>query len=581
MPAKASAAARWLGASYLLLAVSFALHCSFVALRDHYSIPHVDDWRILGDLFSQPLVEWLLRDQNGHRVPTTLALLLLDYTFLRGQMHLLVVASLFCAWLAVGALAVGLRRDAGGADSIDCACLGFCVFCLFWAGSSFDLVWGANQGSQLGVMWLAIALASLSVHQRRRHAEPPRAGARLLIAAGLAAFAATFSHGMGAASWGALLVAACVARLRGWVIAAFVLAAVASVLLYATNLAHVPFGSFWAYLRYLETAPGKMFWVWMAFLGSPLAHAAGGLRWLAPPESFDFARLAGTLGMGGFLAYAAWLLFRRSRAGSAELLFAGLMAFSATGGVILMLNRFALPDTVVAERFLTWSSLFWMGGVSAAGNLLRQRSWGPVLVAPLLAALSLSLVPSLLGARLQQDENRYQQQTAAAMHLSGVRWDTLGKVGMARQVTVYPVVERLKRDRRSFFADGRDRLLGAPLAERLRPAPAGSCSGSVEQGRRIDALDRPAALLSGRVSRGPRDRPLSFVVLSDRAGIIRGFGAIGTPARTEPSPQARAAAPPTAPWSGFVNGVRRSDRYTAWGVLEGDEGACPLGSWRP
>jgi hypothetical protein len=514
----------------------------------------------------------MFADQVGHRVPMTLLLLYLDYTYFAGHMHLLVVASLACAWIASGVFYVAFRAESAAPSPVDRAAYAFCVFAVFWAGSGFDFVWGANQGSQQTVALLAISFTALAVYQNRRRANPTAGGAALPALAVVAAFLATFSHGMGAATWAGLGFASIVARVRLRVFAAFLVAGVGSIVLYGWGLKHVPYGSFWVYLKFLRKTTLAIGKFWLAFIGNPVAQSAGGFGDLARAQYFTIGMIGGAIGIAVFVPYALYLWRRRVRPGAIETLCVALMAFSIGGGLLVAVNRFMFPANAVSDRFLSWTALFWIGAVVALVRLARERAWGGWLALAVFGTLALATVPALQRAHSVQDRVRQKLAREAAMHLSGVRWDPLARMGInPKSEPVYRVAQRLRRERRGFFADGRGELPGTRLAERFGVEPAQRCGGKVERVEQVPARDGPAAMVSGTVSHRDGERFPSFLLITDAAGIIRGVGEI--------MPGKASAAGAEAVWVGFVGDFDPAQRYTAHGVLAGGRAACSVASF--
>jgi hypothetical protein len=244
------------------------------------------------------------------------------------------------------------------------------------------------------------------------------------------------------------------------------------------------------------------------------------------------------------------------------------MAFTLAGGVLVALNRFMFPSNAVSSRFLTWTTLFWIGAVLAVVRLARQRPWGDGFAIVVLWVVSLAMIPAVLHAFRWQERVRQNLARHAAMHLSAVRWDKQARVGInPNSDPVYRVAERMRRDRRGFFAGGRGELPGTRLAERFAVAPERRCAGKIEHVQEIEARDGPAAMVGGTLGAAAGGEAPSYVVLSDAGGVIRGIGEL------LPGGGAGRA------WVGFVADFSAAAPYTAYGVL-GDQGAvCALASW--
>ena len=130
---------------YCGMVALFALYVMWLAIDAHYTFPHHDDWRILDNFFSTPLLEFLAKSQNGHRVPFTLFLLHLDYTHFGGHMNLLVLGSVVCTGIGVMVLVTTYWIADRAHTPLARAGYGFACFLFCWAASRHDLVWGMND----------------------------------------------------------------------------------------------------------------------------------------------------------------------------------------------------------------------------------------------------------------------------------------------------------------------------------------------------------------------------------------------------------------------------------------------------
>jgi hypothetical protein len=565
--------------AYLLFALAFAAHASYLALRDHFTVPHWDDWRILDDFFSAPDPKWwIFKDQVGHRLPVTLLLLYLDYTFLSGRMHLLVAAAVACAWLAALAFRAALRAGTELSPSGRRVALGFVVFCLFWSGASFDFPWGINQGTQLGRMWFAVSLA-LALEYRRRLGRGERV-AGLPVAVGSTAVLATFSQGLGACTWPALVAMSMLGRFPRKVALGFLLAGAASVLIYGSGLqGGIPFGSYQSYTRLLMQRPLTLFQFAAAFVGAPVAHVAGGWEWIVEEDFWTVATWVGIGGSAALLVYVVTLLLRAAAPRGHDLLAVGLMVFGLAGGILVGFNRAAFPSTAVSVRFHSWTVLFWIGAALAAASLAGASKGGRALAVVMAWVLPLVMFPALGEQRRHHALVRQMANVEAAMHLSQVRWDLYVGVGTkSLPERAYRVVERLRADRRSVFSGARAALLGSRLEERFPDGGDSDC-GSIRVVRRVQARES-AAMARGSMEPALLPGVPSFVVLADAAGRINGLGSF------EPlAPAERRQAPPAparsgVEWVGFINGFDEAQAYAAHAIVDEGRSRCRLGTWR-
>jgi hypothetical protein len=561
-----------LAVAYVVFAIGFALHTSYRVLRDHFTVPHFDDWRILHDYFATPLASWLITDQVGHRFPVTLFLLHLDYTLAGGHMHLLVIGSLACAWLAGLALYVGLRADDETPPALRRAVFAFGLFCIFWSGDFFDFIWGMNQGSQLCRMWLLVVLSALALgYARRRRGEAVPIGFPLV--AGGAAVLATFSQGIGAATWVGVGVVAAIARYRPAVVGAFVLIGLSSVVLYSMGLQHVAAGTHRGYLALVLGDAVNILEFIVLFVGSPIAYVLSGVGWIDTAQMSWVAAGAGAIGIVGAVGYVL-VAARRGRLAAIDLIASGLMAFAVAGGLLVGLHRSAFPTQAVNDRFMMWGSLFWMGAGCAVGarmGLAIKRTWVVVMA---LWVASVAMIPALLTARAKQGATNQMLSVIATMHRSGVRADAFARSGSTPYEMVYEVVGRLRRDRRSFFSDGRAGLVGSRLVERFATTPA-QCGGGIQLVRPLESRRAPAAIVFGRVDGGGERAP-AFIVVTDAAGIIRGLGTM-TPRPFPEHALGGTARPQGTPWVGFIADFDITSRYAAHAILADDRTTCRVG----
>ncbi|MGE4609711.1 MAG: hypothetical protein AAEJ52_23490, partial [Myxococcota bacterium] len=400
---------------YVACVALFALVASVLALRDHYVVPYSDDWRIADDLFQKPLAEWVLTDQAGHRIPVTLLLFYLDYELLGGRMHLLVIGSLLFAWAALGVLAFGLREAGRSPDPVSRVAFAFAAFTLFWAGSLHDFVWGMNQGSLLGVLWLVVALVMAARHAARG----PAGGATALVAAGLAAFFASFSHGMGAATWVALLAVAVAGRFSARAVAGLTASGLLTLALYARGLQNIPGGSPGYYVTQILQRGVDLLGFACSFVGAPAQQVLQALGAVEPQAGVALSTGTGAIGAVAAVAFGVWVRRNPTRCGARGLIATGLMAFAFAGGALVGLNRiFFGPEHALAPRFVTWASLFWIGGALALSSFFARPVGRRVELAYVacVAVLSLSMFPALSAARLEHARLRDRLSATALVH---------------------------------------------------------------------------------------------------------------------------------------------------------------------
>ena len=574
---------RLVAIAYLGLAALFAVLCSAAALRDQMTVPFADDWRILDHYQSRSLPHYLFGAENGHRLPATLALFALDHERFGGRMRTLVVASIACAAFAVFLFWRVFRKQGGEARAVARSVLAFAIFALFWAVGCNDLLRGIYHMSLQTLALLVLALALLAGVEARAI---PTARGRLGLAV-LAAFLASWSHGVGVASWAALVAAAAVRRFPGRTVAGLAAAGVATAALYAATLPPDPRNVFGDSLERAAREPAAFAGMALSFVGTAPARVASALGVGEPyparlePDRFaaharDLLRTSAVFGFLGLVhsAVVAARIWRRPLRGAPlDSLVVGLMAFSVAAALLVSFVRYPTegPNAVLHARFLLWSTLFWIGSACALvprapGRRGGARAWAVALALPI---LSVAMLPALRDARQFHAATRTRASMLTLSLLLGLRNDELAHgVSLEGAEVVYRVASRLEAERRWPFQGPREGLRGRPLEERFAPAPP--CAGAVDRMRAVGATG--SASVAGWLARAPGREAPAFVVLVDGSGAIRGLADLDSV-----PPYAAARMPrDVLAWAGFVADYDPGQRYAAWAVLGGERSACPL-----
>ena len=556
---------RLLSIAVLVAALGFAAAISSFALFRHIRVPHHDDWFLLDEMYRSPLGSWVFSIQNGHRLPATLLLLYLDQTWAGGRMHLLVVAAQASAWISALALALALRSPMASDPLLHRTLLAFGIFALFWSGSAYNFRWGVNHGSVWTAMWLLLAVLALA---RVRDRVRERGEARLVLLAAGSALLATFGHGIGVATWGALFAIWAAGRMPGRVGAALAAGALVSVGLYSVGLfgSHgVPNGA-GSLLALLVDRPGDLLLFVCAFAGAPFGWALNGLGLVAADGMLRASTAVGALLTLGTCAFGALAWRRGAALPEFSLAGFGLMVFVLGGGLIVGLTRLAYfgPSQAVEIRFLCWSTLFWIGGALALGGIATGRG-ARLALACALPALSLAMLPAFFEIRaLQAEQDGRDADVVLALLLGARPGSLLLDASRGAPEVVDRVVAHLSRERRSPFGDERSGLAGTIFAERFTLARGQPCGGDSELRWRVPGGD--LATVRGRLD--PDGIAPAYLVLVDSKGVIRGLG--------EERPARRGAAP-VRHWEGVIASFALHERYAAYAVLRDGRSACPVG----
>jgi hypothetical protein len=565
-----------------------------VSFRDRLRVPIVDDWRVLDDFYAMSFLEWVFSEQNGHRTSFTFLAFALDYRFFDGRQDVIVLASFATAGLAVGILYAACRshrteRSEGGfASASVVVAFGFACFATFWAGAGYNFLWGLCQGNLMVALWLYSALACLVAYVHPRDGSSGAGRSGLLVVAAIAAVAAAFSLAEGLAVWPALIGVAIVARLPARLVALHVLGFALTLGLYSIGLGNTgkfsPAASLAVLLRPLD-----VLYFGTSYLGSAPGRTLQALGLFGSDGLGIASCFFGAAGLVGLVAYSVWQFRGAGKPGRRDLVALGIMAFVVATAALVAAGRLprAPVHDAVSERFLNWSAMFWAGGVLALPTFARGR-WGAALVAAI-PIVSLCMLPAIEPSRVSLLRWNANGKVASLGLLLGIQEPSLPQkmgayVGLplvsddpsqverasiqGRTERFERVTARLRRDRRSFFADPHATLPGATLGERFALVPSARCRGAMSAPILLADTLPPAAEVGGS-ARGETDEDSPpFVVITDASGTIRGLG--------------RNLAVPGGPlasrfrWSGYVAGFDPSQRYNAYAVVDDGASACPL-----
>lgn len=556
-----------------MAALAFAAYVATVAVVGHYTVPHFDDWRIFDDLFSSSVFQWIFEPQNGHRVPGTLALLYLDYTYFGGHMNLLAAASLACMGITVMVLARPLSFLDFRRDPIAVSCVAFGVILHCWAASRHDLAWGMNQGTLMAAMWTVLTMASLAVVIRRQQQDDARVTLPLLAAA-ITATAATYSQGLGFSCWAGVLVVAIVAPLPKRAIVAYAIAAATVLVLYMRGVEIPLYDTPDLYVMLLTQMPLRLLGFTATLIGMPVTT-------IFPIGETDdlrnIARIAGALGIGAYAAFTLHCAIRRTCTTPFHILAVGLSSTALAGGVMVALNRHFWPGHAMGLRFSTWSTLFWIGLIFALPALRKRMpsspGWPALAGVTLLVLLSVLLVADLRVTHDKQAAQRSRLEYVATMHRLGIRFDSLAATTLVPMPErAYRVVDRMRRDHRGLFGSPRAWLPGSSIERDFTRVESSHCAGAVTYANVVQSRDGPIDLLGGWAK--GRGSKLEQILVAGRSGIVEGLGIFvhrdGTYHRTELPPD-------DEPWAGFLKRGRSNAPFRVYALLDDGVSVCDLG----
>lgn len=379
--------------------------------------PAFDQYHFYPKYLELPFQQAVLDLENGHRPVLPALVRWAEIQFLdAGQwLQMMVGLGFVVATIAlIGLAGWGERRGALRAAS---AVL-LAVSGVLWLGNARMVI----HSNEIVAVYMVIAFgvaALWAVHAATRS----HAG-RWMGIAGLFALAAVFSFGSGMAAFAALFASAFAARIpwRAW-IAPLILVGMA-IALYTIGMpgdAGVRESLRWAPLDNLVIGLGWLSapWVhaWLAF-GDPsplpwlegISNSGATARVLGASATSvhamfgaDAHRIEGIV-IGGF-GLSAWFAClwhawsRREPLARSRLVAFGVATMGLAVGAIVCLARLAhfqsSPGDVVAERYLPWSTLFWLGLALYGVCALRTPSWRrDAFAAAFAVAMAIVLYPS-------------------------------------------------------------------------------------------------------------------------------------------------------------------------------------------
>jgi hypothetical protein len=369
---------------------------SLLALWLHgFRRPLWDQFRSYQLLLDAPFPRNVITAENGHRPVFPNLLKLLDLAVDGGRQGVLLAAGGVLACLAFALCAGVAWRDRALPPLWRAAGVLAAALAVFWLGNVRMLLHGNESVAVYWVLaWLACGLIALGRSER----SPAAVG---VAAASLAL--GCFGFGNGPVIGCTLLLMAVLLR-RPWQQVAVLAATFAVVLLFYTVL--LPgYGTSTAALalRPAENVAAALRWLsgaWVqAWIGLP-DHPSGFMRaamshrdvggwliassdWLARLDGDPFRmqmRAALWLGAAGtllLLALSAWTLRRPGEAGATRVLGLGVAWFALGTALLVSFGRLDYfvqwPRQIFTERYVPWSSMFWLGLLLATACSLPPR----------------------------------------------------------------------------------------------------------------------------------------------------------------------------------------------------------------
>jgi len=517
-----------------------------------------DQFRQYARLLRQPFPDNALTPDNGHRQITSNLLRLADIHWGHGDQRIGVIAGLLVIGLVLALLLVRIWRDQALSLAARGAATLLASIAVLWFGSA-RMQFHGNESFQVYLV-IAAALVVLAAVERMRQ----RPGWGPVVLAMLAAGIAALSFAMGMAVVGLLLAMMLIRRIELRLTGPTALAVVVAVAAYVFLL---PGGE--GIRATLDLAPWQLArntstWLASFWTTSWLSYADGG--WAGNGAQFaaslpfgtaliDTARLvftatgnpsllvlAGFIGLAGLcllglLLVSAWR--RPEQVGSMAALGIGLAVFAAGVAVLVALARgqlfAAAPGQVLADRYVLWTNLFWLGlALPLMARMDRSRFGRPasVLLALLVGAM---VYPShRIGQGWAAAVEREIERRAAQIETGVLAPGFDQFADMSNRPTAEAAIAVLRERQIGMFRAPRNRLIGASV----KPADARFAELAV-----MTATDRvpelatttlPGWHIEGRLIDATLRPDLDGVLIADATGTVIGLGEFSY--RSQPAP---------------------------------------------
>lgn len=518
--------AHWaLCAFFLLAALLYAWATLCAILNFGWRQPMFDQWREYEIFLGDPFPLNVLQAASGHRPIFPNLLRVAEIQWLHANQYLQLSVGTFCAFATAAIIAAVGWTEKRLPLLARCACIMLAVLGLLWLGNARRLMHGSE--SLHGYLpTLAVLLACLCTY-----ATAQRRSFVLLCAASAACVVATFSFGVGLASFVCVLVLGAMLRLPvRWLLVplatlgvclalyVFVLpdgqnvrAQVSTNLIEGAVVTAQWLSSPWCYV-----------WLSLAEYGAgpwPGHHSA--LERLLQQSAADLVAISGlgwrtwggVFGTAGIAALAWFVLPRLHRTkplSRLEAVAAGLAIYGAVSAVLSVFPRIeffhAHPDQVFADRYTTWPCLFWLG-LSLLAVARIAESTRPLL--KVAGVFGLILLPIVMAIS-QRDQTiwsllvyRSSQQTAASLR-SGI-FDEAHFPGEKLGVEAHMREVALLRNRRlAMFADPGWQQVGEIWQGSLETEPGVAARACWLQPVLDYPTQRNAGHLEGSVTQGKR-----------------------------------------------------------------------------
>lgn len=475
-----------------LLALAWVVDTASMIWMYGFSELHADQFNQYRTLLENEFLLGLALPANGHRHLISNIVRWLDIALFRGDQTAGIVAGLL-VWLAAWAiLSLQVWRATVAQPLQRAAALLLTGVALAWMGSARVQLHG-NEAPQVYFVVCCALLAMACIADRERASAARWVLAVLFGVLGMLAF------GSGVAIFGGLLALAVVLRHPPLRVAAATVAAIGAVLVYSVLLPGgdsvrstvtlqplVVLGNAATWLGSAITT-GWLVWGGEGSFGMPVeafAAESSTAAWLVASASAvrglsggattpQLAQLCGGTGMLLLTLFGAVAWWRPQRLAPLARVGLGIGLFTAALAVLVSMGRseyfVMFPDQLLADRYVMWTALFWLGlGLCLLGSVAarsRLAGWSGLMIIGLVAAAAW---PShQAGASWGRAAARVMEARAAQAQ-TGVLlpgWPGFSNLGDVTDVQAF--LDYYRAQQQAMFRTPRSRLLGTRLADEL------------------------------------------------------------------------------------------------------------------
>ena len=442
-------AVRW--AMVIALAALSIYHVALTAstvLAFSLRYPFMDQFRLNLRYLTIPFPQSVLLLENGHRPVLPGLVRFVELNWFKGTHSLQALTSWVAAAVVVAMLLLAVKRDLRGNSMLIAS--GICAICA-------TLLWNANARMFIHAyeamhVFYVTAFAMVAIYCAVRASDT---GAwKWWIGSIVACVAATFSFGMGFASFAAVASIAVLRRCGRFPIVLILVAALATFWIYYAVLPGAEG------VRGVTSAQSARAVIFFAFarVGAVFAEL---LRLFVPDLALQAAvgALAGAAGVVVISVMSIRQWNRRVPFVDLELYGLGLAIFGVAANLLIAVSRtgyfFDYPVQLFADRYLFWSCAPWLGIYLyllprlARGNRIGQFS---AAVAVLLFSLA-AVPPACWDNRWSANVYRVSSLAGLAMKLGVRNYAQVSEVSGSDFATTYSAVDEMRDRNLGMFAD--------------------------------------------------------------------------------------------------------------------------------